>query len=86
MPYVKVQLKDKDLRFHDTMVESRTDDKGKFRLTGKGKDVFNGKPEPFVRVKYQYSGLYGEMDVVNAVKIKRTDSTSARKYARNKLW
>ena len=83
VPYVKVQLKDKDLMLHDTMAESRTDGEGKFRLTGKGKDISNGKPEPFLRVKCQYSGLYGEMDVVNAVKIKRTDSTSARKYARN---
>ena len=83
VPFVKVQLKDKGLIFHDKMAESRTDGKGKFRLTGKGKYIFNGKPEPFVRVEYQYSGLYGEMDVVNAVKINRADSTSARKYARN---
>ena len=39
VPYVKVQLKDKYLIFHDTMAESRTDGKGKFRLTGKGKDI-----------------------------------------------
>ena len=83
VPYVKVQLKDKYLIFHDTMAESRTDGKGKFRLAGKGKNISNGNPEPFLRVKYQYSGLYGEMDVVHAVKIKRTDSTSARKYAKN---
>ena len=42
VPFVKVQLKDKGLIFHDKMAESRTDGKGKFRLTGKGKYIFNG--------------------------------------------
>ena len=82
MPYVKVQLKDKDLVFHDTMATSRTNRNGYFHLTGRGRDSFNGKPDPFIRVEYQYSGQYGRMEVEKIFKINRADSTSARRYSR----
>ena len=83
IPYVKVQLKDKDLLIHKTMGTSRTNRYGYFRLTGRGRDIFNGKPDPFIRVEYQYSGQYGRMEVEKLLKINRAGTTPARRYSRN---
>ena len=56
MPDVTVTLKDKDLYFDDVMGTSRTDHNGYFDFTGSGSDLFNGKPEPYLRVEFQSQG------------------------------
>ena len=65
LPYVKVELHDDDAIINDKMAVGRTDVNGNFRLSGTGRDHLSGKPDPMIRVIYEYSGTYGQMDVEN---------------------
>jgi len=84
MPFVKIQLKDKDLLFDDTMANGRARSDGCFTITGRGRDGFSGKPEPYIRAEYQYSGFYGKMEVEHLVFGKnRGGATKDRRYNRH---
>ena len=81
IPYVKVSLMDKDPGFDDTFGTTRANRLGYFNVAGTAGDII-GNPEPYIRVEYQYRGVYGRMDVENAIGINRKDKTSVRPYAR----
>ena len=54
---VLVKLMDDDWWIWDqTMGSARTDSNGKFSVTGRGGDWWGGKPDPFIKVEYDYIG------------------------------
>lgn len=83
MPYVRVRLMDADLLFHDKMGQTTADANGKFQVSGSGRDGFRGKPDPYIKVDYIYTGTYGELKIVGLFKILRSGKTSKRSYSRN---
>ena len=81
MSNVKVYLKDKDLILDDTMATSRADENGCFSMTGKGRDGFSDKPDPYIRVEYEYVGTYGEMEVEGIIfGINKDGNSKERSY------
>ena len=79
--YATVRLKDQDIIFHDTFGSTRSDSSGRFTVSGSAGDLF-GKPDPFIQVRYEYTGWYGNMKVQNELGTNRRDRTSKRSYAR----
>ncbi|CAH1780558.1 unnamed protein product [Owenia fusiformis] len=49
-----VRLVDDDVLFDDTMKSGWTNSNGEFTLTGKGRDAFDTKPDPFAKIEYNY--------------------------------
>ena len=86
LKHVKVKLKDRDTTTNDIFGETRTDDNGRFTVSGKAKDL-TGTPDPFTEVFLEYSGRYGNMEVKNNHKLfKRTTRCTkslTRSYERN---
>jgi hypothetical protein len=80
MPYVQVDLMDKDLIFDDKMGSTTATASGSFNVNGSGRDGFRGKPDPYIRVKYSYSGTYGKLKVVRIFKIARRGKSSKKSY------
>ena len=81
LQFVTVRLKDRDLVFHDTFGSTRSDSSGYFTVSGSARDTF-GNPDPFIEVEYQYSGVYGRMEIQNELLgINRRDDTSTRGIA-----
>ena len=80
MPFVRLQLMDADWLFHDEMGQAITDANGAFQVTGTGRDGLHGKPEPYIRVSYSYSGSYGKMQVVGIFKSLRHEEDNERSY------
>ena len=83
MPYVSVRLMDADLLFHDKMGQTTADANGKFQVSGSGRDGLRGKPDPYIKVDYSYSGTYGKLKIVGLFKILRSGKTRKRSYSRN---
>ena len=79
---ITVRLRDHDGVFHDTFGTTRTCTDGTFSVSGRARDLF-GKPDPFLELKYEYSGTYGRMKVDGLFEITRKESTSKRRYSRN---
>ena len=79
--FVKVKLLDDDGIFHDTFGTTRTSSLGYFSVSGSAGDLF-GKPDPFIRVEYEYSGIYGRMEVDGLVGVNRKERTSKRKFSK----
>ena len=86
LKHVKVKLKDHDTILHDLFGETRTDDNGRFTVSGKAKDP-KGTPDPFIGVFLEYSGPYGKMDVKNnqrfPIRTTRCTKTRKRSYERH---
>ena len=79
--FTLVKLKDKDVVFHDTFGTTRTNNLGYFTVSGRAGDTF-GNPDPFIEVEYEYSGVYGQMEVQQELfGINRKDHTSTRGYS-----
>ena len=83
MPFVHVQLMDADLLFNDKMGQTTADVNGAFQVSGSGRDGLRGKPDPYIKVGYSYSGRYGKLKVVKGLKILRWGKTSKRSYSSN---
>lgn len=81
LPFIKVQLLDGEVGRDMLMAEGRADGNGYFSLTGTGNDAF-GRPDPKMRVIYDYSGTYGNMKVENALGQPRDHCTDRRRYSR----
>lgn len=81
VPFVDVELMDDDLWFDDKMGQTTADANGVFQVTGSGRDLLSGKPEPYIRVCYSYSGSYGKLNVVGILHILRRESVSQRSYS-----
>ena len=81
VPFVDIELVDDDLWFDDKMGETTADSNGAFQVAGSGRDLFSGKPEPYIRVCYSYSGSYGKLKVVGILKILRREKVSQRSYS-----
>ena len=80
MPYVQIELMDKDLIVDDKMGSTTASSTGSFSVKGSGRDGLRGKPDPYIRVTYSYSGTYGKLKVVKLFKIVRRDKTSQMSY------
>ena len=79
--FTKVTLKDRDTIFHDTFGSTRTNNLGYFTVSGSARDVFDN-PDPFIEVEYEYSGVYGRMEVQQELfGINRQEDTSTRSYS-----
>lgn len=83
MPYVFVELMDKDPTVDTEMGRSRTNVHGEFKVNGSGRDWFRGKPDPYIRVSYSYSGHCGRMKVVGAYKKVRNGKSRVKPYNEN---
>jgi hypothetical protein len=81
MPYVQVNLVDDDPVFDDNMAQTKTNAWGSFNVKGSGRDGRRGKPDPYIKVTYSYSGYYGKLKVVKILKRVRWDKTSTRSYS-----
>ena len=75
VPFVRILLKDKDGSSSQTMKIGRTAENGCFRLSGKGKDGFEGKPDPYMQVDWSYNGQFGRLEV------KGTDKSRVKDYS-----
>ena len=80
MPLVDVVLMDGRWFFHTKMGQKKADANGAFRVSGSRS---GGKPQPYIRVLYSYSGSYGKLKVVNSFSILRKGKTSKRSYNSN---
>ena len=74
LPLVKVQLVG-----NSKMADGRTDSNGEFSLTGSGQD----KPDPKIKVVYDYSGSYGSMRIRNRLGQTRDHCADKKSYSRN---
>lgn len=72
-------LKDDDVIFDDTFGETRSDNNGQFRVSGTAGDSF-GNPDPYIKVRYQYTGTYGKMEVNGLLKTVRSYRTPKQSY------
>ena len=81
VPFVDIELMDDDLWFEDKMGETTADSNRAFQVAGSGRDLLSGKPEPYIRVCYSYSGSYGKLKVVGILKILRREKVSQRSYS-----
>ena len=81
MPYVQIELMDKDLLFDDKMGSTTASSTGWFSVKGSGRDGLRGKPDPYIRVTYSYSGKYGKLKVVRIFKIVRRNKSPKRSYS-----
>ena len=81
MPYVQIELMDKDLLFDDKMGSTTASSTGSFSVKGSGRDGLRGKPDPYIRVTYSYSGTYGKLKVVRIFKIVRRNKSPKRSYS-----
>ena len=81
---VKVKLKDRDTILHPIFGEGRTNDDGRFEVSGRARD-FTGTPDPFIEVFLEYSGSYGRMEVkrVDSLPATRCTRTRTRSYQRH---
>ena len=80
--YVKVCLMDKDPVLDDTMRCGRTRADGCFTLSGTGRDGLRGKPDPYIKIEWSYSGVYGNMEIEGLVLgVNRKSKSSQRSYA-----
>ena len=56
--------------------------KGYFKVSGTGRDGRRGKPDPYIRVIYQYSGTYGKMEVEkNLIGPNRKERSGTKSYS-----
>ena len=78
--YANVSLLDKDPIGYDTFGTTRTNSMGYFTVSGLAGDL-TGNPEPYIQVKYEYSGVYGKMEVENGIGYNRRDKTSTKGYS-----
>ena len=74
-----VFLKDEDVVFNDVFGETRSNDDGRFRVSGTAGDTY-GNPDPYIKVRYQYTGTYGSMEVNGLLKTVRSYRTPKRSY------
>ena len=83
LPLVKVELLDDDGYLgNQRMADGRTNSNGEFSLTGSGRDIFCGKPDPKIKVVYDYSGSYGTMRIRNPLGQTRDHLTDKKRYSR----
>lgn len=74
--FTRVRLKDKD-----TIGSTYTNSLGYFTVSGTAGGLFS-QPKPFIEVEYEYSGVYGQMDVQKELfGVKRREHTSTRSYS-----
>ena len=78
--YAKVSLLDKDPIGHGTFGSTRTNSLGYFSVSGKAGDLI-GNPDPYIQVKYEYSGSYGKMEVESGLGRNRHDKTSTKPFS-----
>ena len=83
MPYIRIDLMDEDFFLDDKMGTTKTTASGSFRVKGSGRDGFRGKPDPYIRVKYSYSGQYGNLKIVRIFKIVRRERSSTKSYSKS---
>ena len=81
LPFVKVELLDDEFIGNSKMADGRTNSNGGFSLTGSGRDII-GKPDPKIKVVYDYSGPYGTMRIRNPLGLTRDYRTNKRSYSR----
>lgn len=79
---VIVTLKDEDAFIDDTFGSTRSDSNGRFSVSGSASDTFGGSPDPYIEIKYQYTGVYGRMEVNGLLKTVRTYRTPKQSYQR----
>ena len=77
---VVVKLMDYDSLPHDLFGATRTKEDGSFSITGSARDL-NSKPDPFIRIIYDYQGECGHMEVVGSARVTRKYSTPKNNYA-----
>ena len=82
LPHIKVELLDDELVGSTKMTDGRTDINGKFSLTGSGRDIFGSKPDPKIKVVYDYSGSHGSMCIRNGFGSTRDHRTDKKRYSR----
>ena len=81
LPLVKVELLDGNLVGYSKMADGRTNSTGGFSLAGSILDIF-GKPDPKIKVVYDYSGPYGAMLIRNPLELTRDHHTDKKRYSR----
>ena len=80
LQYVKILLKDDDPIIDDLMGTTRTDSNGTFSVSGSGRDLFDVRPEPYIRVAYDLEGYYGKMTIRGLFNVVRSNRTAHRTY------
>ena len=80
MPYIHIDLMDDDLTFDDKLATARANGFGSFNIQGSGQDGQRGKPDPYIRISYSYSGIYGNLKVVKTLKLIRREKSRTRSY------
>lgn len=81
MPHVLVRLMDKELIGNQFIASTRSNAAGHFRVSGEGRD-FIGKPDPRIRVDYEYTGPYGTIRVQDWLRLIRRYRSVVKSYAR----
>ena len=76
---VTVKLMDKNTIFDHTFGNTRSDRTGRFYVSGSVREYF-GSPDPYIKVEYQYKGIYGEMEVNGLLKTLRNDKSLTKSY------
>ena len=82
MPHTLVRLMDKELIGNQFIATSRTDAAGCFEVSGTARELI-GKPDPRIRVDYEYTGPYGTIRVQNWFRLLRRYRSVVKSYASN---
>lgn len=80
MPNVLVKLIDKEPIGNQFIASTRADSEGRFRVSGTARELI-GKPDPRIRVDFDYEGTYGRMKVQDQLRLIRRYRSGVRSYA-----